>query len=109
MNRARIARENAGLGVGQALRYLAQGDEPARTIDRDALIRIEEMDSAFYDAGISERLAHLYGVSVEWLRGEIPQHDYAALDAIDGADKLSSADRAALAEVLAARQRKEAM
>lgn len=60
-NRAKRAREHAGLTIGQAARLLnmPSGD----------LLAIEERDSDFADAD-HERLADVYGVNVPWLKGK---------------------------------------
>ncbi len=99
-NRSRRARELAGLSLGQAARLLG--------IARDALIAIEISGLIFQQIDLGElphtRLADLYGVSVAWLRGEVPLCDYAALDRIPGGRDLPFADRDAIAELLAARR-----
>jgi transcriptional regulator with XRE-family HTH domain len=96
-NRARRAREGAGLSVGQAAKLLG--------IDRDALMRVEEQDDAFLDAN-RRNMADVYGVSEEWLNGEVDLRDYAALNQIPGGRELPFHDRDVLAEVLASRPRK---
>lgn len=97
-HRAKLARENAGLSVGQACKMLG--------LTREELTAIEESDQAFADVpddvGV---MALVYGVNREWLAGEIPRHDYAAVDKIDGADRLTFHDRDVLAETLAAMPR----
>jgi transcriptional regulator with XRE-family HTH domain len=95
-NRSKIARERAGLSVGQAARHTG--------IDRDALILYEESDAAFAMAN-QPALASVYGVNLPWLRGEVPERDYAHVDRIKGADKLTSHDRDIIAEFVAAMPR----
>lgn len=92
-NRARRARESAGLSIGQAAKLLG--------VDRDALSRVEEQDSAFWDAD-RRKMADIYGVSEEWLSGEVDLRDYAALNRIPGGRELPFYDRDILAEFLAA-------
>ncbi len=98
-NRSRLARERAGLSVGQAAKLLA--------LTRDDLIRIEELDSAFWDADHA-RLCDVYGVNGEWLSGRRDQRDYAALKGIPGAEDLPFHDRDIIAEVMAARPQRSA-
>jgi len=96
VNRSKLARERAGLSVGQAARIFG--------VDRDDVLRWELMDSAFADAPQAQ-LADVYGVNLEWLRGEVPQHDYSAVDGVRGAEKLTSNDRDIIAEFAAAMPR----
>ena len=98
-SRSRRAREGAGLSVGQAAKLVG--------ITRDALIRIEELDSAFW-AAAREKLADVYGVNLVWLSGLSDLHDYEALKRVPGAEDLPFHDRDILAEVLASRPRKSA-
>ncbi len=91
-NRAKIARERAGLSIGQAARMLP--------LDREALIRMEELNSAFADAP-TDRMAEVYGVRVEWLTGEVERHDYDAMKGVKGYDSLTGHDRDAIAEFAA--------
>lgn len=99
-NRARRAREGAGLSVGQAAKLLG--------IDRDALQVVEEEDSAFWSAPatLRRKMADVYGVSEAWLGGQGDLRDYAALDRIPGGRDLTFHDRDILAEVLASRPRR---
>jgi hypothetical protein len=91
-NRSKLARERAGLTIGQAARLLnmPSGD----------LLGIEERDSDF-DATDQMKLAALYQVRIEWLTGDAELRDYASVDKIDGADKLSFHDRDIIAEFAA--------
>lgn len=83
-NRAKLARERAGLSIGQAARLL--------NLPRESLTEIEERDLAFADAD-HDQLASIYQVRIEWLTGETELRDYASIDCIDGADKLTPDDR----------------
>jgi transcriptional regulator with XRE-family HTH domain len=96
-NRARRARQSAGLSVGQAAKLLG--------IDRDALVRVEEQDDAFLDAN-RRNMADVYGVSEAWLCGDVELRDYEALNRIPGGRELPFHDRDVLAEVLASRPRR---
>jgi transcriptional regulator with XRE-family HTH domain len=100
-NRSRRARESAGLSVGQAAKLLG--------VDRDAILRVEDLDAAFWSAQATVRrnMADVYGVSEEWLSGKGDLRDYAALNCIPGGRDLPFQDRDILAEVLASRPRKE--
>lgn len=51
------------------------------------------------------QLADIYGVNVEWLTGEAPQHDYEVLKGVRGADNLSAYDRDMVAEFAASMPR----
>lgn len=97
-NRARRARKCAGLSIGQAAKLLG--------VDRDALSRAEELDSAFWDAN-RRKMADVYGVSEEWLSGQVDLRDYAALNRIPGGRELPFHDRDILAEFLAALPRRK--
>lgn len=97
-NRSRIARERAGLTLLQASTILG--------ITAETLIWIEEADSAFADADHAA-MADVYGVNVEWLRGDVPQFDFPAVDKINGADKLYYSDRQTIAEFLASTPRRQ--
>lgn len=106
-NRCRIARENAGLSVGQAVN-LSTDDDIALHVDRDTLVSIEQSDALFAASAIEQRIAHRYGVNVEWLRGDVDRHDYARVDAMKGADRLTSHDRDTIAEFAASMARTDA-
>jgi transcriptional regulator with XRE-family HTH domain len=99
-NRARRAREGAGLSIGQAAKLLG--------VDRDVLFNVEELDSAFWStpATFRRNMADVYGVSEAWLGGQGDLRDYAALDRIAGGRELPFHDRDVLAEVLASRPRR---
>lgn len=90
-NRLRRARERAGLSVGQAARLMG--------LDRDELLEIEE--ELPLPASVAERFVEIYGTRVEWLTGEVALHDYARVDKIKGAGKLSFHDRDIVAEFAA--------
>jgi len=98
-NRARLARQNAGLSVGQACKLLE--------VDREVLVAAEESDEAFedLDAGDRDFMSDIYGVNRAWLLGEVPRHDYAAVERIAGADALAFHDRDVIAELMASRPR----
>jgi transcriptional regulator with XRE-family HTH domain len=96
-NRARRARERAGLSIGQAAKLLG--------VHRDALVCVEEQDDAFLDAD-RRSMADIYGVSEAWLCGDVELRDYEALNRIPGGRELPFHDRDILAEVLASRPRK---
>jgi predicted transcriptional regulator len=91
-HRARRARENAGLSIGQAAKLLK--------MERDELIRIEE--TTHLECECVEQLADLYGVNVPWLLGDVDRYDYERVDALRCADKLTPEDRDVIAEFVAA-------
>jgi hypothetical protein len=99
-NRTKLARERAGLSVNQACKLLI--------VERDDLVKIEEDDVAFADTGrdLIDLMHEVYGVNPQWMAGEVPQHDYAHVDKMVGADKLTFHDRDILAEFAASMQRK---
>jgi hypothetical protein len=99
MNRSKLARQRAGLSVGQAAILLG--------IEREHLVVIEEMDVQLADFDFT-RMADTYGCRVEWIIGEVDQYDFAAVDAIDGADRLTPHDRKVIAEFVAMIPRKPA-
>jgi transcriptional regulator with XRE-family HTH domain len=96
-NRARLARDRAGLSVGQAAKLLG--------VDPDVLTRWEESDAAFFDAPWVS-MADVYGVNIEWLTGECDRYDYATVKSIPGADELTFHDRDVIAEFAASMPRK---
>jgi hypothetical protein len=91
-NRAKRARERAGLTYGQAARLLnmPSGD----------LMGLEERDSEFANADHT-KLAEIYGVNVEWLRGDSDRCDYDSIKDVRGYDELSFHDRDVVAEFAA--------
>jgi transcriptional regulator with XRE-family HTH domain len=102
-HRAKLARERAGLSIGQACAKL--------DIEREVLIWLEGMDSAFADPDnrdVREAMADVYGVNPEWLAGDRELRDYAHVDGIRGAELLTSHDRDIIAEFVAAMPRKPA-
>lgn len=91
-NRYIRARVLAGLSSSQAARILGVHVEDLRTIER----------SRQPHKGLTaQRLAEVYGCSVEWLAGQVPQLDYGALEHVPGNLDLAFCDRDALAEFLA--------
>jgi hypothetical protein len=98
-NRTKLARERAGLSIGQACKILG--------LERDYLIGIEERDDDFEQMhpSVHRTILDRYQVNPEWLSGDREQHDYAALDAINGADRLIHHDREIIAEFMAAMPR----
>lgn len=98
-NRARLARERAGLTIGQAATLLG--------IEKQHLVIVEELDPAQADFDFT-KLAELYQCRIEWITGEVEQHDYARLDALPGADRLTPHDRKVIAEFIAMIPRKPA-
>lgn len=99
-NRAHKARVSAGLSLANASRMLG--------LEIRDLSRAEVFDDAF--AALEDRdrakMAELYHVRPEWLAGEVPERDYAKLDTLPGADKLTSRDRDIFAEAVASLPRK---
>lgn len=96
-NRARRAREMAGLSIEQAVMHLG--------VERVRLLRIEESDEAFAGAKIAD-MAKAYQVSVDWLTGEADRCDYATVVKMKGAENLSFHDRDVIAEFAASMPRK---
>lgn len=94
MNRCKQARERAGLSVAQAAKLLG--------LSESALERIESFREV-----PTERMADLYQVNVPWMLGETPEHDFANVDKIRGADQLTAHDREILAEFAASMPRRE--
>lgn len=99
-NRAKLARERAGLSLGQAVKLLGAAN----------LLLIEESDSAFADTTEVERtkMCIVYGVNLEWLTGERERYDYAAMAGVKGWDEISEDDRNTVAEFAASMPRKKA-
>lgn len=98
-NRSKLARERAGLSVGQACKML--------DVNREYLISVEETDPVFEtaDEALLSKMADFYGVNREWLAGTSPLRDYERFDAIPGADKVSFHDRDVVAEFMASMPR----
>lgn len=90
-NRYTRSRESAGLSIGQAARILGS------TV---VALRLVERTRAPYHTLTNARLADVYGCSVEWLTGQVPYLDVAAIDRIPGGRDLPYRDREALAELL---------
>ncbi len=91
-NRSQRAREQVGLTLAQASRLLG--------IPAMDLICVEESDSSYFDTDRG-KMAEVYGVGIAWMDGEGDDKDYATIDAMRGADKLSSHDRDTLASFAA--------
>lgn len=94
-HRLRLARERAGLSLGQAATLLK--------VDRAYLEHLEGLPSVL--AAPVDQLAELYGVNVPWLLGEVPQHDYEAMKDARGYDKLTQHDKDVVAEFAASMPR----
>lgn len=98
-NRAKRAREHAGISIGQAARLLG--------MTTDELLMIEERDSSYANADQS-RLAEIYCVNLEWLSGTSERYDYETVKNMRGADSLTFHDRDIIAEFAASMPRKPA-
>lgn len=98
-NRFRKAREQAGLTLGQASRLLGIPITDLSGMELDKMIATEAALTAMQDR---------YGVSRAWLVGEGPDRDYATIDAMRGAENLSTHDRVVLAEFAASLPRRAA-
>lgn len=99
MNRCREAREQAGLTLGQAARRLGMGESFLHALEdprMEDLLEFEELSDRTKHA-----MAETYGVSEEWLNGEGPDRDYAAVRAMKGSEDLSFHDRDILAKFIA--------
>jgi transcriptional regulator with XRE-family HTH domain len=96
-NRSKRAREQAGLSLAQAAKWLG--------MSQDGVARIEGSDEA-YEAADRVKLAAVYGVDVEWMDGSRAERDYASIDSMRGADNLSFHDRDILAEFAASLPRR---
>jgi transcriptional regulator with XRE-family HTH domain len=91
-NRYIRSRESAGLSTAQAARLVGV---PVADLK---LVEEAQQPSA---AITLKRLADLYGCSIEWLTGQAPYRDLAAVDRIPGGRDLPFCDRDALAELFA--------
>ena len=98
MNRSRLARERAGLSLGQACLMLGKS---SRVIEQ-----IEKPDSPMSSAEIAA-MSSLYGVNPEWLTGQRERYNYAAVDSMHEARFISSHDRTVIAEFIAAMPRRD--
>jgi transcriptional regulator with XRE-family HTH domain len=96
-NRYIRARERSGLSSGQVARRFGVTVAELRAVE---LLRVP------YRTITTEKLAEIYGCSVEWLTGEAPYRDYAAIDRIPGGRELPFGDRDMLAELLASLPRR---
>jgi len=91
-NRMELARMRAGLSPTQAAQML--------DLERDELLAMERQPTI--DSEWNTKLfAAYYGVSVEWLTGQVPRYNYEPLKDIPGYDELSPMDRDTLAEFTA--------
>lgn len=96
-NRAKRARERAGLTIGQAAKIL--------NMEKDDLVAIEEKDSMFANADQS-KLADTYGVNLPWLRGDAPLRDEDKMKDVRGWDELSRHDQNVISEFAASMPRR---
>jgi DNA-binding XRE family transcriptional regulator len=96
-NRCKVAREQAGLSVGQAAKLLGL---------TKAVITACEDPEAIVHWIISDAMAYYYGCSVEWLCGDGPDMDYETVKAMKGSEKLPSHDRVILAKFAASLRKK---
>lgn len=102
-NRCALARRRAGLSVGQAAKLLG--------VERVVIDQFEAADvDDIHEDGITfaGRMAELYRVRLEWMLGDVERYDYAAADAMRGADKLPPVDRDIVAEFAASMPRRKA-
>lgn len=97
MKRYKRARERAGLSEEQAGKLLGQ--------DGDFIRGVEDGTEVVTPNG-NAWLAALYGVSIPWLLGEVPQYDYDAMKDVPGWDDLTDHDRDVVAEFAATLWRK---
>lgn len=97
-DRVRIARERAGLSVGQAARLLG--------VTQTYYERIEDPSRDIVE--FAPVLADLFGVNVEWLCGHVPLRDYKTIKEMNGADSLSFQDLDELALFAASMPRRSA-
>jgi transcriptional regulator with XRE-family HTH domain len=95
-HRVTLARERAGLSLGQAAKLLG--------VTRSELLAIEE--EPILSAVDAERFAELYAVNVEWVTGQAPLRDYDAMKGVRGYDNLTPHDRDVIAEFAASMPRK---
>lgn len=98
MNRAAIARASAGLTLGQAAKLLGWATGPLHAIE------IGEGHPPTDEEW--RKLADLYHVRIEWLRGDGEQRDYKAVDAMPGSEHLTNHDRDIIAEFAASMPRR---
>jgi transcriptional regulator with XRE-family HTH domain len=96
-NRAKRARERAGLTASQAAKLM--------NMETSDLLAIEENDSMFANAD-QAKLADYYGVNIPWLRGEVPLRDDTRLKDVKGWDDLSRHDQNVISEFAAALPKK---
>lgn len=91
-HRLSIARDRAGLSLGQAAKLLG--------MERSELAIVEALPVVVRCAYV-EKMADLYGVNVPWLLGETPRHDYEAMKDARGWDSLPQSDKDTVAEFAA--------
>jgi transcriptional regulator with XRE-family HTH domain len=96
-NRSQLARERAGLSIGQAASLLNMSTSDLSAIEERATIMPEH----------ANRLAEVYQVRVEWLAGEVELRDYSVVDGMNGAENISPHDRDAVAEFAASMPRRK--
>jgi transcriptional regulator with XRE-family HTH domain len=96
-NRSQLARERAGLSIGQAARLLNMSTSDLGAIEERATIMPDH----------ANRLAEVYQVRVEWLAGEVELRDYSVVDGMRGADGISPHDRDVVAEFTASMPRRK--
>jgi transcriptional regulator with XRE-family HTH domain len=92
-NRCALARRRSGLSVAQAAKRLGWPIERLDMVECTAADEVYPSDA--------EKLAELYGVTVEWMLGRAPRFDFERVDAIPGVENLYPRDREAIAELLA--------
>lgn len=97
-NRSGQARKQSGLSLAQSARLLR--------MEIDELKRVEESDAS-YASTDRVRMASVYGVDIEWMDGAREVRDYASIDRMRGAGRLSAHDRDALAEFAASLPRRQ--
>jgi transcriptional regulator with XRE-family HTH domain len=96
-NRTRLARERAGLSLGQAAKLLGMTS-----------LHLEEIEgSTEQNVERAPDLAALYHVSVEWMTGKVERYDYKSIKSIPGSEDLSFHDRDTLAEFAASMPRRK--
>lgn len=111
-HRLKLARERAGLSLGQAAKLLGIDRADLECVEASTLNQFcgrfacpggglhghDIDDNAWTTA---EQLAELYAVNVPWLLGQVPQHDYEAMKDARGYDQLTAHDRDVVAEFAA--------
>lgn len=111
-HRFKLARERAGLSLGQAAKLLGIERVELEHAEASTLntwcgrigcpggtLHAHDIDDKMFTT--PEQLAEVYGVNVPWLIGAVPQHDYEAMKDARGYDKLTEHDRDVVAEFAA--------